>query len=68
MRDDAVSAAVERFVKKIGFEAQREIERVIRAAIAGGKLRSHDETLTTAVTVTNERLGLNTTIYSKIEL
>jgi len=67
MNDEAVAAAVEQFIKKISFTAQREIERVIRAAIANGKLRGH-ETLTTAVTVTNEKLGLNTTIYNKIEL
>jgi hypothetical protein len=40
---------------------------VIRKAVASGKIRG-DETLTAAVTVTNEKLGLNTTIYSKIEL
>lgn len=68
MRDEAIAAAVEQFVKKIGFATQREVERVIRAAVADGKLRGHDETLTAAVTVTSEKLGLNTTIYSKIEL
>jgi Family of unknown function (DUF6494) len=68
MRDEAIAAAVEQFVKKISFATQREVERVIRSAVASGKLRDHDETLTAAVTVTNEKLGLNTTIYSKIEL
>jgi hypothetical protein len=67
MSDEAIAAAVEQFVKKISFAAQREIERVIRTAIASGKIRGH-ETLTTAVTVTNEKLGLNTTIYNKIQL
>jgi Family of unknown function (DUF6494) len=67
MSDEAISAAVEQFVKKISFSTQREVERVIRKALASGKIRG-DETLTAAVTVTNEKLGLNTTIYSKIEL
>ena len=67
MRDEAIAAAVEQFIKKVSFSTQREVERVIRTALASGKIRG-DETLTTAVTVTNEKLGLNTTIYSKIEL
>jgi len=67
MRDEAIAAAVEQFIKKVSFSTQREVERVIRTALANGKIRG-DETLTTAVTVTNEKLGLNTTIYSKIVL
>jgi hypothetical protein len=67
MSDEAIAAAVEQFVKKVSFATQREVERVIRTAVASGKIKGH-ETLTAAVTVTNERLGLNTTIYSKIEL
>jgi Family of unknown function (DUF6494) len=67
MRDEAITAAVEQFIKKVSFSTQREVERVIRTALANGKIRG-DETLTTAVTVTNEKLGLNTTIYSKIVL
>jgi hypothetical protein len=67
MGEEIITAAVRQFVKKVSFSAQREIERAIRTAVANGQLRGH-ETLTTAVTVTNEKLGLNTTIYSKIEL
>jgi Arc/MetJ-type ribon-helix-helix transcriptional regulator len=67
MRDEAIATAVEQFVKNVSFSAQREIERVIRSAVANGRLRNRDETLTAAVTVINEKIGLNTTIYSKIE-
>jgi len=67
MSDEAIAAAVQQFIKKVSFSTQREIERGIRTAIASGKIRG-DEILTAAVTVTNEKLGLNTTIYSKIEL
>ncbi len=56
MKDKAIAAAVEQFVKKISFSTQREVERVIRKALASGKIRG-DETLTAAVTVTNEKLG-----------
>ena len=67
MSEKAVAAAVEQFVKKVSFSTQREMERVIRMALADGKLRG-DETFTAAVTVSSEKVGLNTTIYSKVEL
>jgi len=67
MGDEAIAAAVERFVKKISFSTQREVERIVRAALESGKIRGH-ETVTAAVTLSSEKLGLNTTIYSKIEL
>jgi hypothetical protein len=67
MSDEAIAAAVERFVKKISFSTQREVERIVRAALASGKIHGH-ETVTAAVTLSSEKLGLNTTIYSKIEL
>ena len=67
MSDKAIAAAVEQFVKKVSFSTQREMERAIRAAVAGGRLRGN-ETFTAAVTVSSEKVGINTTIYSKIEL
>ncbi|HEY1746280.1 MAG TPA: DUF6494 family protein [Xanthobacteraceae bacterium] len=67
MGEEAIAAAVERFVKKISFSAQREVERIVRAALASGKIHDH-ETVTAAVTLSSEKLGLDTTIYSKIEL
>jgi hypothetical protein len=67
MGDDTIAAAVEQFVKKVSFSMGREVERVVRTAVADGKLQSH-ETFTAAVTVSSEKIGLITTIYSKIEL
>jgi uncharacterized protein DUF6494 len=67
MSDEAIAAAVSQFVKKVSFSTQQEMERVIRAAVASGRLRG-DETFTAAVTVSSEKVGINTTIYSKIEL
>jgi hypothetical protein len=43
------------------------LERVLRAAVASGQIPGH-ETLTAAVTVSNEKVGLMATICSKIEL
>ena len=62
MKDEAIAAAVERFVKKISFSAQQELE--LRSAIADGRLQGH-ESLTAAVTVTSEKVGLMATILAR---
>jgi len=67
MKDEAIAAAVERFVKKISFSTQQELERALRSALADGRLQGH-ESLTAAVTVTSEKVGLMATIYSTIDL
>jgi len=67
MNDEALKAAVSRFLKNISFKAQSEIEKVVRAALANGKLKS-GESLSAGVTLSSEKLDLNTTIFSKIEL
>lgn len=65
--DKAMKTAVERFLKNISFTAQGEIEKAIRAAIAAGTLKGH-ETFTAGVAISSEKIGLNITIYNKIEL
>jgi len=67
MNEVLLKAAVDRFLKSVNLTAQREIEKVVRSAIAGGKLQG-DESFTAAVTLSSEKVGLNMTIYSKIEL
>jgi hypothetical protein len=67
MTDDVVATAVSRFLKNVSFTAQREVEKAVRQAIVGGKLRGN-ENFTTAVTLANDALGLNVTIFSKIDL
>jgi hypothetical protein len=59
--------SVGRFVKKVNFTTQREIEKAIRNAVASGKLKGH-ETFTAGVKLTSEKVGLELTIYSTIEL
>jgi hypothetical protein len=67
MNDQALKAAVGRFLKNVNFTAQREIEKVVRSAVASGKL--HDgENFTASVTLASDKLDLNVTIFSKIEL
>ncbi len=67
MNDADMKSAVDRFLKTVSFNAQREIEKAVRKAISDGKLRG-TENLTTAVTIANEQIDLNVTLYSKIEL
>jgi hypothetical protein len=67
MDDAAISAAVTRFLRSVSFSAQRELEKAVRQALAAGTARE-GETVTTAVTLTNDKLGLNITIYNKLEL
>jgi protein involved in ribonucleotide reduction len=67
MNDQALKAAVGRFLKNVNFTAQREIEKVVRSAVASGKLQD-GENFTAAVTLSSEKLDLNVTIFSKIEL
>jgi DNA-binding MurR/RpiR family transcriptional regulator len=67
MDEQALSAAIGRFVKSIGFSAQRELEKALRRELANGKLR-RGEIFTTAVTLSSEKVDLDITIFSKIEL
>ena len=67
MNDKAMKASVDRFVKKVSFTTQREIEKAIRNALASGKLKGH-ETFTAGVKLTSEKVGLEVSIYSTIEL
>jgi hypothetical protein len=67
LNEKAMQAAVNRFLKTVSFTAQGEVEKAIRAAFASGKLGGH-ETFTAAIGVSSEKIGLNVTIYNKIEL
>ena len=67
MSDEAIKAAAQQFIKRISLPAQREIERAIRSAIAKGKLRNC-ESFTAMVTVSCQKVDLDTTIHNTIEL
>ena len=67
MNDAALQKAVDRFLANVGFNARREMEKVVRSALASGKLHN-GETLTTAVTLSNQKVDLDVTIFSKLEL
>jgi hypothetical protein len=67
MKDEALKEAVGQFMKKVSGTAQREMEKAIRSAVASGKLKGN-ETITVGTTMSSERVSLNVTIYSRIEL
>jgi len=67
MNDKALTTAVDQFLRTVSFNAQKEIEKVVRAALAEGKMQLH-EPVTAAVALSSEKIGLNVTIYSKITL
>ena len=67
MNDQAVKASLDRFMKKVNFTAHREIEKAIRNALANGTLKGH-EAFMAGVTLTSEKVGLDITLYTKIEL
>jgi len=67
MNDAALKTAVDLFLANVSFTARREVEKVVRNALANGKLR-RGEVLTTSVTLSNEKVDLDVTIFSKIEL
>jgi hypothetical protein len=67
MNDQVLQAAVGQFLKNVSATAQREIERAVRNAVASGKLRGN-ETWTATITFSSEKVGLDVTIYGKIEL
>ena len=67
MTDAALKTAVDRFLANISFNARRELEKVVRSALASGKLHN-GEIITTAVTLSNQKVDLDVTIFGKIEL
>ena len=67
VKDSAVKAAVDRFLKHVSFTAQKEIEKVVRNAVASGRLEP-GKPLHAAVTLSSKKVDLDITIFSKIEL
>ncbi len=66
MTDAAMKAAIDQFMKTVTFTAQRELEKAVRAAFASGNLQGGD-VLTMGVTLVNEKVGLDVSIFRKIE-
>jgi hypothetical protein len=67
MKEQQLNAAVDKFIRNVSLTARREIEKNVRAALKSGKLKGQSN-LATAVTVSAEKIGLDVTIHSRIEL
>ncbi|HEY4139959.1 MAG TPA: DUF6494 family protein [Pseudolabrys sp.] len=67
MNDATVKAAIGQLLKNVNFTAQRELEKVVRAAMTNGKLKA-GEPLSVSVTLVAEKIDLNITIFSKLEV
>jgi len=66
MTDETTKAAINQFMKTITVTAQRELEKAVGNAFASGKLQG-GEVLTMGVTLSNEKVGLDVSIFRKIE-
>jgi hypothetical protein len=67
MTDAALRATLNEFLKNIAVTAQCEIEKALRKALASGKLQA-GEVLTMSVTLSNAKIGLDVSIFNKLEL
>ena len=66
MNEDALNTSLRKFLKKVGITSQREIERAVRDAVSGGRLKG--QALPAKAVVTIEALGLTFEIDGAIEL
>ena len=67
MNEDVFNASIRAFLKKVGITSQREIEKAVREAIAGGRLKGHEK-LAAKVTLTIAGVGLVREVSDEIEL
>lgn len=67
MNEDTFNIQVRKFLKKVGINSQRELERAVREGIDGGKL-SGNETLTASVTLRVSGLDVELVVEDTIAL
>ena len=67
MNEDVFNTSIRKFLKEVGVTSQREIEKAVRAAVAGGKLKGQ-ESLSTKMTLTIGTINLTHTVNGDIEL
>ncbi len=67
MKDEQVKAAVDKFIRNVSLTARREIEKNIRDALQSGKLKAREK-LAVAISVSAEKIGIQVTIHSSVEL
>ncbi len=66
MNEDVMNASLRKFLKTVGVTSQREIEKAVRSAIAGGRIKGN-EAVKARMVLTIEEAGLRHTIDGVIE-
>ena len=67
MNEDVFNIQIRKFLKRVGIESQRQIERAVQAGIDSGQL-SGDETLSATVRLQVDGIGLEHNIEDTIRL
>ena len=67
MNEDTFNMTIRKFLKTVGVTSQRVIEDAVRKAIADGRLEGN-ETLSTKIVLTLDKIELRHEIDGKIEL
>ena len=67
MNEEVLNATVRQFLKKVGITAQREIEKAVRDAVAGRRLKG-SEVLHAKATIKVDGVGLAFEVEGDIEL
>ncbi len=67
MNEDKLNLQIRKFLKKVGVQSQREIEKAIRQAIESGQLTG-SETLMARVQLTVSEIGVNHSVEDTIAL
>jgi hypothetical protein len=67
MNEDVLNTTIRKFLKHVGVTSQREIEKAVREAVAGGKLKGN-ETLNATMTLKIGDIDVTHEIKGAIEL
>ncbi len=67
MNEEALNMSLRKFLKVVGVTSQQEIEKSIRAALAGGKLKGK-KSVQAQMVLTIGDVGLNHKVDGTIEL
>ena len=67
MNEDVFKLELRKLLKKVGITSQREIEKSVREALDGGRLKGNEK-LKASVTLELEEVGLKHTIEGVIAL
>jgi hypothetical protein len=67
MNEDVFNASLRKFLKKVGITSQREIEKMVRDAVASGRLKGHEK-LSATMVLTVGGINLSHEVTGDIEL